>query len=254
MLSIYVVFLSLRQSRGVARVKIEAGEGSVPATNELQTWDGVLAGQQRLRTMSCSDKIARWSVLGLQGSLLSHYIEPIYLKSLTVGNLFSNDHMTRALYTRMCNISGLPETYIVNYSLLLGTSKPPQRNVVKPSSLSLNWSWGDSTVEIINSRTGKAEDKPSRISKTSLFGHFLSLWDALSRNKDQVNPEGERISGKTAKELSSGYDYGQIKGLSASYSKAKSLVEDHFAKHLGSPWVKKPPEQNNFKLNPPSKL
>ena len=205
--------------------------------------------------MSCSDKIARWSVLGLQGSLLSHYMEPIYLKSLTVGNLFSHDHMTRALYTRMCPLSGLPDTYIVNYSLLLGISKPPQRSVVKPSSLSLNWSWGDSTVEIINSRTGKAEDKPSRVSKRSLFGHFLSLWDTLRRNKDQARLPDEKtaFSTKTAKELSSKYDYGEIKGLSASYSKAKVIVEDHFAKNLGSSWVKKPPEQNNFKQKPPSK-
>lgn len=55
---------------GLVRYKIEKGEGTVlgtPDTFSLPTWDGISAGD-RLRFQSCSDKLAKWNVLGLQVS------------------------------------------------------------------------------------------------------------------------------------------------------------------------------------------
>ena len=242
----------------MARVKIESGEGTVLAANQQQTWDGILSGE-RLLTMSCSDKIARWNVVGVQGSLLSLYLEPIYLKSVVVGNLFHQDHMLRAVYQRISNITDLPEPFLPTLPLLVGVSHPLGRNTAKPSSNSLCWAWGDAQPELINSRTGKLDDMaPSAVCKRELFERFISLWDELACKEvkksslqcpavSKMGPE-ERPTEALARNLREVLTYSDFKRLALDYHSALQALASHYATELGSAWIKKPLEQEDFKI------
>lgn len=63
---------------------------------------------QRLLTMSCSDKIARWNVVGVQGALLSTIIQPVYLYSVVLGSLLHPDHMYRYVFAKNSSIQPIP--------------------------------------------------------------------------------------------------------------------------------------------------
>ena len=156
-------------NRGKLRSKIESGMGTVPlpdTEDRLQTWDGVLSGE-RLLTMACSDKILSWNVIGLQGSLLSHWLRPVYLSSITIGSKFHPDHVTRALYGRLAG-SELVLTgpgYRLNQPPLLATTSPEARQPSKAADHSVNWIRGHSP-EVVTCSLGKTNQVDGDFTET----------------------------------------------------------------------------------------
>ncbi|KAL7030630.1 hypothetical protein ACKWTF_006732 [Chironomus riparius] len=224
-----------RKARGQLRTKVESGEGTIPVKNcdSIQCWDGILNGQ-RLLTMSCSDKIARWNVLGLQGALLSSIVQPIYLHSIVLGSLLHPNHMYRAIAGRLeKSIKGLPPPYRLNIPKLALVTSSEARCQLKPPNYSINWTIGQSQIEIINSFTGKTVcNKYSRLTKQNMFHRF-------SRIVSQLPNVSNRSICK---------DYGDEKGLVYDYQQAKrELIAAFQREELGN-WLKKPIEQDQFPL------
>ncbi|XP_051807781.1 tRNA-specific adenosine deaminase 1 isoform X1 [Acanthochromis polyacanthus] len=75
-------------------------------------------------SLSCSDKLARWGVLGFQGALLAHYLqEALYFRAVVVGRCpYSPEVMLRALVTRCSQVSDLPAGFSVHPPVLLQSS------------------------------------------------------------------------------------------------------------------------------------
>ena len=258
--------LRLKRARGLLRTKVEAGEGTIPTAGNpgIQTCDGVLGGQ-RLLTMSCSDKIAKWNVVGLQGSLISHFLaEPVYLDGVILGSLYHAEHLARAVYGRLDgqhwqptgNIADiedheeepLPDGFRLNKPLLTGISNPEGRRPAKAPNVSVNWTTGDAGLEAVDATTGRdlrEKSPPSRLCKRRLFERWAGLAGRLDASRKPAFGDAADIylPLKLAAKC-----YSEVKEEAADYQRTKRQMIASFARRGLGRWIKKPLEQDWFDL------
>ncbi|KAM9791962.1 double-stranded RNA-specific editase B2-like [Syngnathus typhle] len=186
------------------RTKVVGGQGTLPITARSANPMGPsLSPSKPQVSMSCTDKIAKWCTVGLQGALLSHLVEPVYLRSLTVATLSHTGHLHRVLARRLAPNKRHAALYRRKLPLLACLRRVERRACGNQSRISVNWSGGDGDTEELSTTSGLRNrcGTPSRLSSC----RFFVRWQHLHRRLNKWTSEDRLRTYAAWKEAASPY-------------------------------------------------